>query len=383
MKAKVKKPYSINLSHFSFKVTRREFLPAIWTKWLELRKKDKLDDLEKYWLKEFRKKVKNTEYYVKVTHKSSQISKKWILEDLNFKRVDYAKALLTIVNQQRQVRQKISGTPKEFAGAKFALVGGVFEKPNQINVIAQNTTYNDPMQSKRPRHKTRRYIGVELEFNPLVENDIGTSEIAKLLKTANLGKYCHVGTDGSCGINERQGGYEVRVLLTEDDWIEPLTKVMSTLTGAGFKVNHRCGTHVHLDMRNRDVKKCYNNFYYTQYFMRKLLVKSRKRNGYCKVNESADFDSQMRHERRRGINVQSYNEHGTLEIRMHHGTLTPSELIPWIKLLLKIANYDGKVSKKVMTLKQVNEQYQLEEPLQKELESRLGTLFGRVLNLGA
>lgn len=376
MMKKAKKPVKIDLRHFRFKLTTCKFFPEIWVKWAQLKKKEKLDEKDKFWLKEFRSQLKKTDYYLTVSHIKTRIAKRWVLNDLNFDKLDYAKALMDIIKEHRHNLQSKKKVSKSFSGAPYHLIDGVFEVPNEINRLAENASYNDPLQSKAPRHKNKTYIGIELEFNPHPTQEHTTGSIAEVLKKAKVGKYCHVGTDGSCGRTADEGGFEIRVLVTEDDYINPLTKIMKTLTDMGFGVNERCGTHVHLDMRNRDVKRVYNNFFYTQSFMRKLLEKSRKKNKYCKVNTYADFHQQHElRDRRTGINCESYSEHRSLEIRMHHGTLDPKELLPWIKLLIQIANYEGTLEKKVLTLKQAKEQYKLEESLQKDLQGRLKRLF--------
>lgn len=367
----------IKLSHFQFEVKHRRIKRDIWDFWQKLKQKEKLDDADKYWLQKFRSLLKESEYALIVTHKNTGIKRKWVLKNLKFDRKHYAKELLKEVISKRQSYKTLTYKSRNFEGANYKLLGGVFPTWDQIKEIAKHVQYNNPHFAKKPRSITKRYIGVELEFNHHPTNPYRTDHIAEKLLEKGLGKYVHVGTDGSCG-------FEVRVLLDETEFIEPLTKIMDTIKEMGFPCNEQCGTHVHLDMRKRDVKRVYSNFFYTQTFMRKLLAKSRKKNRFCMVNEYEDFDKQSNQgDRYRGINVQSYREHQTLEIRMHQGTLESSELIPWIKLLLQIANYDGKLEKKALTLKQVKEQYQLDDGLTLALQDRLGSLFGRVLNRGA
>jgi hypothetical protein len=146
----------------------------------------------------------------------------------------------------------------------------------------------------------------------------------------------------------------------------------------GFSCNDQCGTHVHFDMRNRDVKVVYQNLFKTQKFLRKFLTRNRKYNMYCKMNKADTFEKQLSlGDRRHAINVQAFNEHRTIEVRMHQGTLNPDELIPWIKLLIKVTNYQSGLVQSVNTLKQAKKQFDIDEQLAQNLEERILKVFAR------
>lgn len=362
-------------SQFKFVVKSRRFQKSIWTKYYELRKKDKLNDNDKFYLRQVREALKPSEVEVTVIHRPTRVSLTTIVNSAKMPgqtfKIPYRDLMNKVIMKVKETRKngrKIKSVTKQFDGANYTIVGGILEKPNLINEIAKHTKTNDPFSNKQPRHKHKNYIGIELEFNQLPA--ITQNHIAEGLKNAGLAKYINVTTDASCG-------WEVRVLLPEDDFIEPLTKIMKIIKEMGHTVDNRCGTHVHFDMRNRDVKLVYENLFKSQRFLRKFISKSRKNNNrYCQMNKAETFDKQLSlGDRYYSLNVQSYRRHKTLEVRMHQGTLNPSELVPWIKLLLKIVNYNSSIPSRVNTLKQARKQFDIDETLSKNLEERIITVF--------
>lgn len=358
-----------NYKHFKFELEPQKISKLVWNRAIELKKNKIHTDIDKFYLQDFRFRLKTLGYNLYVTHIPTGIKCLYKIKTIPYDKKKYINHVIKELQRTRDYKKQSIITSHNFYGAKYNKIGGVFTTSNQINEISKKCNWNDPLMSKTPRSISKRYIGIELEFNSISGKYHTTESIAKLFKDQNLGKYVHCGTDGSCG-------FEVRVLVTEDEYQEILPKIMKVLTDEGFNCDTRCGTHVHLDMRKRDIKQVYKNFFYTQSFLRKFLIKSRKRNKFCKVNEYESFEEQTKiYNRYRGINPFSYNEHKTLEIRMHHGTLDPKELIPWIRLLLTIANYEGNLDKKVLTLKQASEKYNINESFKQELTTRLGSLF--------
>jgi hypothetical protein len=327
-------------------------------------KRNKFDN---EWLKRVRAQYKASEVEAYVTHVRSGVSQQFTVKTNAVNRLVLASRVIDRIKGLRERARMPDREEKDWCGAPYYMTGGVFMQAEQINQIGKHPNLHSPLVPKKPRSKSQHYIGVELEFN---ENGThNQNHIVEALKAANLGKYVCVGRDGSCG-------WEVRVLLPETNWYEPLENILKVINGLGFKADTRCGTHVHLDMRNRDVQKAFRRFFFTQTFMRKFLIASRKKNNYCKRNASEKFGAEG--DRYLGINSTSYHKYKTLEIRMHHGTLDIKELGPWIKLLLRIANYQGDINKKVLTLKQAKVQYELDDTLTGELTERLTSLRKKV-----
>lgn len=370
-----------NEAHFKFDTTPQKLKKVILDQYNEILAKKKKDDFDRMFLQTVKQKMKQSRFKLTVTHIPSGIKKAWVVESESDKidKPTYMRDVAELVKIDRaQKKKEIKRQAKNFDGAIYETIGGVFSKPNLINEIGTRCTTNDPFREKKPRKPRAHYIGVELEFNPVPNQNIRT--IGDALKKANLARYVHVGEDGSCGGFDQNGnrlrGYEVRVLLEETNFYDTLKKVCAELKTLGFKTDPSCGTHIHLDMRNRDVKQCYANMYKAQLLLRKFLTFDRKRNIYCKKNEFPSYDEHVennreRESRRCGINTHSYQKYRTLEVRMHHGTLEAEKLAPFIKLLLKIVNFDGSLVKNVYTLKQAKEVLKVDEELFKSLSMKM------------
>src|ERR1019366_727540 len=237
--------------HFKFKMKSRRFKISVWQKYYSLKKKKpaELSEYDKFWMRQLRAKLKVNEIKLIGTHVPSKVTTEWTVnKDLNkekLNRKEYLSKLLLKVQDKRKSALKPVQVTKHFEGANYVTVGGIFEKANSITPMSQFLTTNNPLAAKRPRHKNKNYIGIELEFNTIA-NGPGQNQIANALKAAGLAKYVDVGTDGSCG-------WEVRVLLIEDEFEPVLKQILTCISGMGFTCDHRCGTHVHFDMRNRDV----------------------------------------------------------------------------------------------------------------------------------
>lgn len=362
-----------NSRHFKFKIKSRRFKLAVWKKYYDLKKKKKLSEFDKFWMRQLRAQLKTNQFKLVGIHTPTKIETEWtIKKDLSKEKLDkksYLNKLVMKVQEKRKSLKKQMIVSKAFEGATYHTVGGVFEAGGTINPLGQFLTTNNPMAPKKPRHKNKNYIGIELEFNQLA--GVSQATIAKKLKDAGLARYVDVTTDGSCG-------WEVRVLLLEEEFEPILCKILDVLNGMGFQTDDRCGTHVHFDMRNRDVKVVYSNLFKTQKFLRKFITRHRKYNTFCKINKAETFDKQLSlGDRYHSINVEAYNRHRTIEVRMHQGTLKATELVPWINFLLRVMNYTGPVQKPVNTLKQAKKQFDIDEKLEQNLEERIFTLFSR------
>lgn len=356
----------VNVKHFALQVFPTLLPLNEWEHYIECKLKKKKTEVDKAWLRLFRGNLKKRHYEVTVTHKPTGIKSTFAHLD-KIDRRDLCIKARRHVNIWRTSQMWKSRDYKTYAGVHYETIGGVFTGRGSILSIGKDQHWKNPLVPKKPTAKSMNYVGVELEFN-YFKDCPKTAEIGQKLKDAGYGRYVEVGTDPSCG-------YEVRCLFGERDWITPLTGILGIIKDMGFKCDSRCGVHVHLDMRNRDVDRIYKNFFNVQAFLRKLITKERKKNKYCKRNREAELNIHGR--RRRGINGTAYMKHRTLEIRLHHGTLEASELIPWITVLLKVVNFKGNINKKVVTLKTARSMFDFDDILTAELSSRIDELIKR------
>lgn len=376
---KVKSPkMKLNLEHFDFKVVKMRMRKDREEQYKEMKAKAKPEEYELDYIKKYEELLPNPPSQLMVTHLPTKISKSW--EETNYteaQREAFAAEVVKHVNTQRAKKRQVETVKKVFDGAEYQVTAGVFSKGGSILDIGKFTTTNDPLKAKLPRSPKLNYIGVELEFNTLEGHSVKT--IAKKLQDEGLARYVCVGTDGSCG-------FEVRVLIPDNGFDPILRKIMDTLKGMGFKTDHRCGAHVHLDMRNRNHELAYANLYQAQLLLRRLLPRGRRDNSYCRPNQYDTFKAQQSYgERFQGINVMAYQKYKTLEVRMHQGTLEADLLVPWINLLLKIVNKKEKVTEPIEKLKMAIPAFELDAAtvlgLRKRIPSRTKSSVTSAVNI--
>lgn len=361
-----------NSEHFKFETTPQRLKKSIMDEYETVKEKKKKDDYDKMFMEMVKAKMKTTKMKLIGTHVPSGIQKAWVIDSDQYEAVKYIELLIETIKLERmQQKRNYKRVSKTFDGANYETQGGVFLKGGAINALAKFLKTTDPHHSKKPKKANVNYIGIELEFNANVPKQ-DTYTIGQALKDAGLGRYVHVGTDASCG-------FEVRVLVQDDNYIEPLKRITKVIKDLGFQVNETCGLHIHLDMRNRDVKKAYANLFKSMNLLKKFVNKSRIGNRFCVENTMETFDlhnatftqTDRDTARRHSINTMSYETYKTIEIRMHQGSLDPDVILPWIKLLLKIVDYNGILEKKITTIGSARRHLKLEPELAKDLLARI------------
>ena len=139
-----------------------------------------------------------------------------------------------------------------------------------------------------------------------------------------------------CDCESKSGGHEIAIVAKSSKIAEVLTKVCEVLAKHNSKVNSSCGLHVHVDMRGRDQKRAFANLVKSQRLLYSMCPKSRYNNSYCAPNEHG-LDMGGYEGRYWGINPKSYEEHRTIEVRLHSGSINAEKIINWVVLLQKIA----------------------------------------------
>lgn len=143
-----------------------------------------------------------------------------------------------------------------------------------------------------------------------------------------------------CGCNS----HEFRVLTKEKDLGKNLVKVGNFLKLIEAKVNKTCGLHVHLDMRTRNPIDCAQKLFNIQPIMMKAVAKSRLRNSYCKpVKDMVKVIMNGFHDdggKYSAINIGSYEDLKTIEVRIHEGSVDSDEIYNWCKFLIESLDKD-------------------------------------------
>ncbi len=223
----------------------------------------------------------------------------------------------------------------------FPRSGGVHRQPNSIvhrALIAQAEQHKEPKTSDK-------CVGIELEFN----SKASRIQIVQKLHARGLLPYVQVKGDGSVRVSDYGDcSHELALLVPEAGYSGIVSRVCAALKECGGYVNKTCGMHVHLDMRTRDtdVKECYRRLVLSLEILVQMTPYERRHNKYCKRNSpDISYDEVCRMTDRSGdidrywaINPIAFHKHGTLEVRMHSGTLNPIKIDYWVQLLLLLVN---------------------------------------------
>ncbi len=163
----------------------------------------------------------------------------------------------------------------------------------------------------------------------------------------------------SCGGNSSAFGREI-ILTFKVDNVEFLYKVCAELARQKATVNKTCGLHVHFDCRpydSRQVTIMAKRVALTVPALKQMLPQSRQNNSYCQDV----INSMKRGSRYCFVNLHSYRKYQTLEIRGHSGTIDPTKIINWIKLIRILMA--SKNTKQISTVPELVEKFDLGEIL--------------------
>ena len=142
-------------------------------------------------------------------------------------------------------------------------------------------------------------------------------------------------------------GAEVVSPILDELRLNEAATVSRLLLGAGGKVDRTTGFHVHIGaqgLSHDHIAQFYLNWNLVHEAIGALVAASRLNNSYCKaVNaEHAEDNAERirngsigdrRGDRYQSFNLEAYQRHGTLEIRLHQGTLNGSKAIAWAKFI--------------------------------------------------
>ena len=228
--------------------------------------------------------------------------------------------------------------------------------PNDIDDMLYNLDDREPPACSRKaesfKFPVRRLVGVEVECL-FPYNDA--------LDTPNFWTST---SDGSISSEE---GYDcvemVSYPASGDLLLESIDNLMRWSSDVGAIVNRSCGLHVHfnsLDLTARQVAHVGIVYRYFEEILKGMMPNSRQSSNWCK-----DFPipkKQLRHitdeseliemyydymdshpsadkyndARYCGLNVHSRYYHGSLEFRLHSGTINKTKILNWIQILNRI-----------------------------------------------
>ena len=180
-------------------------------------------------------------------------------------------------------------------------------------------------------HNMATTYGIELEMSSL---SIGSAQT--LLNRAGLN--WSVKPDGTRGVSA-----EAVSPILGAETLSQCTTAARALSAAGATVNKQTGYHVHLGVEHYGLNGIANlvvNWAMAHDTIAALVAPSRLNNGFCRPLSLQDADRTAEHVRNGRIaninggryyslNLASYDRHGTVEIRLHHGTLNGSKIKAW------------------------------------------------------
>ena len=139
-------------------------------------------------------------------------------------------------------------------------------------------------------------------------------------------------------------GAEIVSPILDGERLNEASTVARLLLGVGGKVDRSTGFHVHIGARGvldyDHIANWYINWNALHDAIGALVAPSRLNNSYCKTVDQAHAEtnaerirngnvSDFRGDRYQSFNLQAYDRHGTLEIRLHQGTLNGTKAVAW------------------------------------------------------
>jgi len=185
-------------------------------------------------------------------------------------------------------------------------------------------------------------FGIELEVS-----DISIPSAQSLINRAGIA--WQVKRDGTHHVSAEA----VSPILTAERLDEAKTATRVLRLG-GATVNKQCGLHVHLGADEYGLEGLANlawNWNLAHATIGALVAPSRLNNRFCVPVHLSELDQQVEiirngsirniglNGRYRSLNFDAYRNHGTVEVRLHHGTLNGSKVKAWAEFVSAIANY--------------------------------------------
>ena len=150
-------------------------------------------------------------------------------------------------------------------------------------------------------------------------------------------------------------GAEIVSPILDEVRLNEASTVARLLLGAGGKVDRTTGFHVHIGaaaLSGDHIAKWYLNWNLVHEAIGALVAPSRLNNSYCKVPTLQNIDrnverirngeiSDSNGDRYQSFNLMSYQRHGTLEIRVHQGTLNGTKAVAWAKFIDAFKDYSA------------------------------------------
>ena len=228
--------------------------------------------------------------------------------------------------------------------------------PDDVDTMLWNLDDKEPPACSRKAESfefpVRRLVGVEVEC--LIPH-IDALDTPSFWTSTN---------DGSINSEEGYDGIEmVSYPASGDLLLESIDNLISWSNDIGAVVNRSCGLHVHfnsLDLTARQVAHVGIVYKYFEEILKGMMPNSRQSSNWCKdfpipkkqlrhITEESEliemyydymdsYPSAEKYNDARycGLNIHSRYYHGSLEFRLHSGTINKTKILNWIQILNRI-----------------------------------------------
>lgn len=150
-------------------------------------------------------------------------------------------------------------------------------------------------------------------------------------------------------------GAEVVSPILTAERLNTAQTVTRALLAAGGKVDRSTGYHVHIGARSiahNTLANFVQNWYTAHDAIGALVAKSRLNNNYCKaltIGQAARNAERVRAgnisdihgDRYQSLNLMSFERHGTIEVRLHQGTLNGRKAVAWAEFIASLVDYSA------------------------------------------
>lgn len=287
-------------------------------------------------------------------HITVEVNRKSLPDETEESILTFKQLLIAYIKQHRLERSKIKYTYKEMFFEELKMVGGVYTiggEPLKAYELSLRRTLD---ADKIPKEEKNTYVGIEIEF--IHTDDVEL--IKDLFIKHRLHKNVQLTKDHSvkpCHNNEHYRGSELRILAKVNEVENVLARLSLVFNNplVDAYVNRSCGLHVHLDCRKRDASLVYKNFVTIQDILRGSQPSGRINNKHCLPNQFTDINkNQTGPTKTKYLVVNPYPFHdgrGTIEIRVHDGSVDCYDILSWVNFLNAVANYNAPIVGKFKT----------------------------------
>lgn len=213
---------------------------------------------------------------------------------------------------------------------------------NPVNVYNYYINWHRPYSVNQNEKLIKIPIGIESEFYALGDQIYN--------HVAEIGAYVHSDSSLVSGI-----GIPVEISygpITNDKQFKAILKTIAYCGNNGI-VDNTCGLHVHVQVSHLKEEQIVNVICLYDLLEDELynMWPGREQKTHCLKRKTNDLKTRKledleKADRYYGLNIESFQKHGTLEFRLAAGTLNAKTVFHWAILVHDLVNYGSTITKK-------------------------------------